>query len=52
MRTILIVVALVLAIIAALLGFDVVSADGDPNVLGWLSASFVAYLASLLVVDR
>ena len=49
MSTVLVVVALVLAIIAALLGFDVVSTDGDPRILGWLAASLACGLGSLLV---
>lgn len=49
MNRILIIVALVLALIAALLGFDVFTTSGDPHVLGWLAASLAAYFGSLLI---
>ena len=49
MRTILVVVALVWAIIAALLGFEIVTTDS--NVLGWIAASLACYFGSLLVGD-
>lgn len=48
MNTILLIIALVLAIIAALLGFGTFHTDGDPHILGWLSASLAFYYASLL----
>lgn len=47
-NSILLIVALVLAIIAALLGFDVFSTDGDPHVAGWIAASLACYFAYLL----
>lgn len=49
MNRVLIIVSLVLAIIASILGFDLLSTDGDPHVVGWLAASLAAYVASLLV---
>lgn len=49
MSRVLVIIALVLALIAALLGFDVFSTDGDPHVLGWVAASLAAYFGSLLV---
>lgn len=48
MNRILLIVALVLAFIAALLGFDIISTNGDPHLLGWVAASLVAYFGSLL----
>lgn len=44
----LLVVALVLAFIATLLGFGIIKTDGDPHVLGWIGATLLAYIASLL----
>lgn len=45
----LLIVAIVLAFIAMVLGFGwLVDPGDDPHVLGWLSASFVAYFAACL----
>jgi hypothetical protein len=49
MTKFLVIVALVAAVIATLLGFEIVTVDGDPYVLGWLSLSLGLYLASLVV---
>lgn len=49
MSTVLIVIALVLALIAALLGFGAFSTSGDPHVLGWVAASLAAWYGSHLV---
>lgn len=51
MRTVLVVLALVLALVVALLGFDVFSVDSDPHIFGWLGASLACYFASMLVPD-
>lgn len=48
MSRILLVIALVLAIIAAFLGFDVFSMDGDPHVLGWVATALAFYFGSIL----
>lgn len=48
MSTILIVVAIILGVIAAFLGFGTFHTNGDPHVAGWLSASLVAFYASHL----
>lgn len=45
---VLLIVALLLAAVAAVLGFGWLDTTGDPHVVRWLAASFVAYLASLL----
>jgi len=47
-NSILLIIALVLAIIAALLGFEVFDTDGDPHVAGYLSASLAFYFAHCL----
>lgn len=52
MSTVLLVIALVLAIIASLLGFEILSAGGNPHVDGWGFASLAFYLGSLLVPER
>ena len=50
MSTVLLILAFVLALIAAALGFQwPFDTAGDPHVLGWGFASFAAYLLSLLV---
>lgn len=49
MSRVLIVLALVCAIIATLLGFEVVTTSGDPHVLGWLSLAFAIYVADDLI---
>lgn len=45
---ILLIVALVLALIAAALGFGWLHTDGDPHVLGWLSLAFAFYVGATL----
>jgi len=47
-RTILVVLALVCAVVVAFIGFDVVTST---HVVGWLGASLALYLGSLLVPD-
>lgn len=49
MRIALIVVALVCALIAAAFGFDLVSSNSDPHVLGWLSLSCASFFGASLV---
>lgn len=45
---ILLILALLLAFVATLLGFNVFDSTGDQHVLGWIAASITAYYASLL----
>jgi hypothetical protein len=45
-HTALLLLACLLALIAALLGFDTFHANGDPHVLGWLGASLAAFTAA------
>lgn len=51
MHTVLIVLAVVLGLVATLLGFDVFSTDGDPHILGWLGAACTCFFAAHLVHD-
>lgn len=51
MSRILLIIALLLAFIATLLGFNVFDATTDQHVLGWVAASLFAFFASLLVPD-
>lgn len=48
LRRVLLIIALILALIAALLGFDTFHTNGDPHVLGWLSAALAFFFGSLL----
>jgi len=45
-KTVLVILALICAVIAAAVGFDVVT---NSHVLGWLSAAVALWLGSLLV---
>lgn len=47
MRTVLLVIAIVLALIAAAIDFGWISVD-EPHPLGWLALSFLVYLVTLL----
>ena len=46
MSRVLIVLALICAVIAAALGFDIFSTSGDPHTLGWLALAFSFYVAA------
>ena len=51
MRTVLLIAAVIVFLIAALLGFDVFSTDGDPHLVGWLGVGLACFAGSFLVHD-
>lgn len=48
MKTVLVVLALICAVVVAFIGFDVVT---NTHVVGWLGASLALFFGSLLVPD-
>lgn len=51
MKTVLVILALACAIVLALLGFEVVTAD-EPRLFGWLGLTLALWIGSTLVPDR